>query len=168
MKIPDFIQVITALCVAWQSWETNRLNKLTRIKDQPFIEVYFPKLINGQINGKLIIKNLGQSPAYSISIGKVSINDNEFMFDPNKDTRESLLPMDSREIWVHCISNGKSILNSLGVLVNMVYSDQVKNNNIKLFLKYHDKDGVELKRTLYLKVGGGDAGVQYLYTTTSI
>ncbi len=60
MNLSNLILALTAIFIGWQSWETRRLVRLTRIKDLPLLDVEF------QDNGaKIILKNIGQSPAYS-------------------------------------------------------------------------------------------------------
>ncbi len=164
----EMVLKIVGLIMESQSNKTRKISELA-IEKQPLIEIDFSGFKKGQFNNKLVIKNIGQSPAYSISISDIFIDDNKFAFDPNKDTNESLSPTDSRDIWVHHFStlSNSSNINSLDVLSRMIYFSQSYNKSIRIFLKYYDRDGNELKRNFYLKVGGGDVGVQYLYTTTS-
>jgi len=41
MTLSDFILLITGIFIAWQAWETRKLAELTRVKDQPLLEVEF-------------------------------------------------------------------------------------------------------------------------------
>lgn len=41
MTLSDFILSVTAVIICWQAWETRRLAELTRVKDQPLLEIEF-------------------------------------------------------------------------------------------------------------------------------
>ena len=165
MNLSDFILSITAIFIGWQSWETRRLVKLTKIKDQPLIEVEFQNQ-----GAEITLKNIGQSPAYSPSISSIEITINEHLdFDPLHSSRLPILINESRKVWMHHQRvNEKSIggfVESAPVLKNFVIS---KNTPTKIILQYFDKDGVKLRRNLYIKVSGNKiSGDQKIYTTTT-
>lgn len=162
MTNSDLILLVTAIFIAWQAWETRNLAKLTRIKDQPFLEMEFKN--NG---AELILKNLGQSPAYSPSISQLWVADNEyFNFDPLHDSRSAIIPNETRKIWIshRKINEDGSLssqLNSVSILTTHII---VKNINLKVSLQYFDKDGEKLNRILYLKF----SKEKYLIYTTTI
>lgn len=165
MTLSDFILLITGIFIAWQAWETRRLAELTRIKDQPLLEVEF------QNNGaKVLLKNIGQSPAYSSSISSIEIATNEHLdFDPLHTSRLPILPSESRAVWMHHqkVSEGSisGFVESVPVLKNAVIN---KNSPIKITVQYFDKDGVKIQRNLYIRVGGNKiSGDQQIYTTTT-
>lgn len=165
MNLSDFILLLTGLFVAWQARETYRLAELTRVKDQPLLEVEFQNK-----GAKVLLKNIGQSPAYSPSISSVEIATNEHLdFDPLHTSRLPILVGESREVWMHHqrVNEGSigGFVESAPVLKNFVVS---KNTPIKITLQYFDKDGVKLQRNLYIKVGGNKiSGDQQIYTTTT-
>ena len=165
MNLSDFILLITGIFIAWQAWETRRLAELTRIKDQPLLEVLFP---NNE--AKVQLKNIGQSPAYSPSISSIEIAVNEHLdFDPLHTSLLPILPGESREVWMHhqLVSAGSigSFVESGPVLKNSVIN---KDAPTKITLQYFDKDGVKLQRNLYIRVGGNKiSGDQQIYTTTT-
>ena len=165
MTLSDFILLVTGIFIAWQAWETRRLAELTRIKDQPLLEVLFPN--NG---AKVQIKNIGQSPAYSPSISSIEIATNEHLdFDPLHTSRLPIQLGESREVWMHHqkVNEGSisGFVESATVLKNFVIG---KNSPIKIILQYFDKDGVNLCRNLYIRLGGNTiSGDQQIYTTTT-
>lgn len=165
MTLSDFILLITGIFIAWQAWETRRLAELTRIKDQPFLEVLSPN--NG---AKFQLKNIGQSSAYSPSISSIKIALNEHLdFDPLHTSRLPILPGEIREVWMHhqrvSIGSISGFVESGLVLKNSVIS---KDTPTKITLQYFDKDGVELHRNLYIRIGGNKiSGDQQIYTTTT-
>lgn len=165
MNLSDFILLATGIFIAWQAWETRKLAELTRIKDQPLLEVEF------QSNGaKVILKNIGQSPAYSPSISSIEIAINEHLdFDPLHTSRLPIQLGESREVWMHHQRvDEKSIggfVESAPVLKNFLIN---KDTPTKITLRYFDKDGVKLCRNLYIKVSGNKiSGNQQIYTTTT-
>jgi len=166
MDFPTSILLLTGLFIAWQAWETRRLAELTRIKDQPLLEIEF------QNNGaKVLLKNIGQSPAYSPSISSIEIATNEHLdFDPLHTSRLPILPGESREVWMHhqCVGKGSisSFAESAPVLKNTVIN---KDAPIKITLRYFGKNGEKLCRDLYIKVGGNKiSGNQQIYTSTNL
>ena len=165
MNLSDFILLITGIFIAWQARETYRLAELTRIKDRPLLEVEFQNK-----GAKVLLKNIGQSPAYSPSISSIEIATNEHLdFDPLHTSRLPILVGESREVWMHhqCVNEGSigGFVESAPVLKNFVVS---KDAPIKIALQYFDKDGVKLQRTLYIRVGGNKiSGDQQIYTTTT-
>jgi hypothetical protein len=166
MSLSDLILLGTGVFIAWQAWETRQLAKLTRIKDQPLLEVEF------QNNGaKVQLKNIGQSPAYSPSISSIEIATNEHLdFDPLHTSRLPILPGESREVWMHHqkVSEGSisGFVESAPVLKNFLINKDTPT--IKIVLQYFDKDGVKLCRNLYIKVSGNKiSGNQQIYTTTT-
>src|SRR3989344_47703 len=165
MDIPSVILLITGVFIAWQAWETRRLAVLTRIKDQPLLEIEF------QSDGaKVLLKNIGRSPAYSPSIRSIKIATYEHLdFDPLHTSRLPILPGQSREVWMHHqrVAEGaiSGFVESALVLKNFVIS---KDTPTKITLQYFDKDGVKLQRNLYIRVGGNKiSGDQQIYTTTT-
>jgi len=167
MDLPTFILLITGFFIAWQAWETRQLAKLTRIKDQPLLEVEF------QNNGaEVVLKNIGQSPAYSPSIKKLQTADNEYFdFDPSHTSCLPILPGESRKVWMHhrvvTERSISSFVESVPTLQNNIINRNI-NMPLKISLKYFDKDGVKLLRDLYIKVSGNQiSGNQHIYTTTS-
>ncbi len=165
MDLSNTILLITGFFIAWQAWETRRLAVLTRIKDQPLLEVEF------QSNGaKVLLKNIGQSPAYSPSISSIEIATNERLdFDPLHTSRLPIQLGESREVWMHHQRvDEKSIggfVESAPVLKNFLIS---KTTPTKITLRYFDKDGVKICRDLYIKVSGNKiSGNQQIYTTTT-
>lgn len=165
MTLSDFILVGTAIFIAWQARETRRLAELTRIKDQPLLEVEFQNK-----GAKVLLKNIGQSPAYSPSISSIEIATNEHLdFDPLHTSRLPILVGESREVWMHHqrVNEGSisGFVESVPVLKNFVVSKDVP---IKITLQYFDKDGVKLQRNLYIRTGGNKiSGDQQIYTTTT-
>ncbi|MCX6715635.1 MAG: hypothetical protein NT077_01300 [Candidatus Taylorbacteria bacterium] len=167
MTASEIILSITGIFIAWQAWETRKLAKLTRIKDQPLLEVEF------QNQGtEVVLKNLGQSPAYSPLINSLQITNNEYFdFDPLHSSRLSILPGESRKVWMHHrIVTERSIggfLESIPALKNSILNRRI-NTPFKMDLQYFDKDGVKLTRSLYVKIGGNEvSGGRYIYTSTS-
>lgn len=165
MDLSDYILLGTGLFIAWQAWETRQLAKLTRIKDQPLLEVEF------QNDGaKVQLKNIGQSPAYSPSISSIEIAINEHLdFDPLHTSRLPILSGESREVWMHHqkVSEGSigGFVESAPVLKKFLIK---KDTSTKITLQYFDKDGVKLCRNLYIKVSGNKiSGNQQIYTTTT-
>ena len=165
ISLSDIILIVTGIVIAWQAWETRRLAELTRVKDQPLLEVHF------QNNGaKVQLKNIGQSPAYSPSISSVEIAVNEHLdFDPLHTSRLPILPGESREVWMHHqkVSDGSisSFADSAPVLKKTVIN---KNTPVKIAVQCFDKDGVKIQRNLYIRVGGNKiSGDQSIYTTTT-
>ena len=57
ITLSDIILLGTGIFIAWQAWETRRLAELTRVKDQPLLEVEFQNK-----GAKVLLKNIGQSP----------------------------------------------------------------------------------------------------------
>lgn len=165
MSLSDFILLITGVFIAWQAWETRRLAKLTRVKDQPLLEVEFQNS-----GAKVQLKNTGQSPAYSPSISSIEIATNEHLdFDPLHNSRLPILPGESREVWMHhqrvSESSISGFVESAPVLKNFVVS---KDTPTKITLQYFDKDGVKLQRKLYIRVGGNKiSGDRQIYTITT-
>jgi len=165
MSLSDLILLLTGLFVAWQARETYRLAELTRIKDRPLLEVEFQNK-----GAKVLLKNIGQSPAYSPSISSIEIATNEHLdFDPLHTSRLPILIGESREVWMHHqrVDKGSigSFVESAPVLKNFVVS---KDTPTKIRLQYFDKDGVKLQRNLYIRVGGNKiSGDQQIYTTTT-
>ncbi len=165
MDLSDYILLGTGLFVAWQAWETRQLAKLTRVKDQPLLEVEFQNK-----GAKVLLKNIGQSPAYSPSISSIEIATNEHLdFDPLHTSRLPILVGESRDVWMHHqrVDQGsiEGFVESAPVLKNFVIS---KDTPIKITLQYFDKDSVKLQRDLYIKVGGNKiSGDQQIYTTTT-
>ena len=165
MSLSDFILLVTGVFIAWQAWETRRLANLTRIKDQPLLEVEFQNS-----GAKVVLKNIGQSPAYSPSISSIEITTNEHLdFDPLYTSRLSILPGQSREVWMH---HQRVSENSIGGFVDStpVLKDAVisASSPLKISVQYFDKDGVKLCRNLYIKISGNRIGDnQQIYTSTS-
>lgn len=165
VNLSDIIVLITGAFVAWQAWETRRLAELTRIKDQPLLEVEFPNK-----GARILLKNIGQSPAYSPSIDSLCIGINERLdFDPLHTSRLPVLPGESREVWMHHLHMTKgsmsSFVDSMPVLKNAVMDN---GTPIKIMLQYFDKNGTKLQRTLYIRVGGNKiSGDQIIYATTT-
>ncbi len=165
MTLSDFILLITGIFIAWQAWETRQLAKLTRIKDQPLLEVEFQNS-----GAKVQLKNIGQSPAYSPSISSIEIATNEHLdFDPLHTSRLPIQLGESREVWMHHqkVNEGSigGFVESAPVLKNFLIN---KDTPTKITLQYFDKDGVKLCRDLYIKVSGNKiSGNQQIYTTTS-
>lgn len=165
MDIADYILLGTMLFVAWQAWETRRLAELTRVQEQPLLEIEFQNK-----GAEVLLKNIGKSPAYSPSISSVEIAPNEHLdFDPLHASRLPILPGESREVWMHHqrISEGstRSFVESVPVLKNAVLKS---NSPIKIALQYYDKNGKKLERNLYIKIGGNKiSGNQQIYTSTN-
>lgn len=165
MNLSDFISLLVGLFVAWQARETYRLAELTRIKDQPLLEVEFQNK-----GAKVLLKNIGQSPAYSPSISSIKIATNEYLdFDPLDSSRLPILPGESREVWMHHQRVDKKsvggFLESTPVLKKAIVN---KNTPMKITLRYFDKDGAKLQRNLYIRVGGNKISEhQQIYTTTT-
>lgn len=161
------VLLATGVFIAWQAWETRRLAELTRVKEQPLLEIEFELQKNG---AKVLLKNIGQSPAYSPSISSVEIAENEHLdFDPLHASRLPILPGESREVWMHHqrVSNGSisGYLESAPVLEKAIASSK---SPIKITLQYFDKNGEKLSRNLYIKIGGNKiSGNQQIYTSTS-
>lgn len=165
MTLSDFILVGTAIFIAWQAWETRRLAELTRVKEQPLLDVDFQNK-----GAKVLLKNIGQSPAYSPSISSIEIATNEHLdFDPLHTSRLPILPDESREVWMHHqrVSDESvgGYVESVPVLKNVVTNSNVP---IKIILQYFDKNGEKLSRNLYIKIGGNKiSGDQQIYTSTN-
>lgn len=165
MSVSDFILVITGVFIGWQAWETRRLAELTRIKDQPLLEVEFQNS-----GAEVVLKNIGSSPAYSPSINPLQVADNEYFgFDPLHNSRLPILPNEVRKVWMHHRSVTE---NSIGGFVESVpalkSSILNKKEALKITLQYFDKDGVKLRRELYIKISGSEiSGNQQIYTTTN-
>lgn len=165
MDISTLIFLATGLFIAWQAWETRRLAELTRVKEQPLLEVEFQNK-----GAKVSLKNIGQSPAYSPSISSIEIAANEHLdFDPLHISRLPILPGESREVWMHhqLVSEGSfgGYVESIPVLKNTAINS---NTPIKISLQYFDKNGEKLCRNLYIKVGGNKiSGDQQVYTSTN-
>ena len=161
----DAILLATMFVIASQAWETRRLVELTRIKDQPFLEIEFQNK-----GAEVLLKNLGQSPAYSPSVTSIEIAGNEHLyFDPLYTSRLPILPGESREVWMHHQRVGEGSTNSFAesapVLKNFVIN---QDSPIKITLRYFDKNGEKLYRDLFIKVGGNKiSGDQQIYTSTS-
>ena len=166
MNLPDFILAGTGIFIAWQAWETRRLAELTRIKEQPLLEIEFQNK-----GAKVLLKNIGQSPAYSPSVSSIQIATNEHLdFDPLHTSRLPILPGESREVWMHHqrVSEGLigGFVESAPVLQKAVVNINVP---IKISLQYFDKNGEKLRRILYIKVGGNKiSGDQKIYTSTNL
>jgi hypothetical protein len=157
----DLILFITALLLVWYAHETLALVELTRIKDQPFLEIEF------QNNGaKVILKNFGSTPAYSPTISSIQIDGNTFDFDPLVQSQLPILPNDTRDFWVHHTKGSISSMESLPALKNAILNSP-HNSFLKVVIECFDKDGEHLKRNLYLKVGGLASQKKYIYTSTS-
>ena len=165
IDLPTAVLLLTGVFIAWQAWETRRLAELTRVKDQPFLEIEFQNK-----GAKVSLKNLGQSPAYSPSISSIEIVANEHLdFDPLHTSRLPILPGESREVWMHHqrVNEGaiSGFVESALVLKNFVIS---KDTPTKITLQYFDKNGEKLRRDLYIKVGGNKiSGDQQIYTSTN-
>lgn len=165
MNLSDFILLLTGLFVAWQARETYRLAELTRVEDQPLLELEIPN--NGV---KVLLKNIGQSPAYSTSISSIKIATNEHLdFDPLETSRFPILPGKDQEIWMYHqqINEGsiKSFAESIPVLKKALIE---RNAPLKVSLKYYDKVGEKLSRDLYIKIGGNKiSGDQQIYVSTN-
>ena len=165
MEASDYILLVTGFFIAWQAWETRRLSELTRIKDQPLLEVEFHNK-----GAKVVLKNIGQSPAYSPSISSVEIATNEHLdFDPLHTSLLPIMPDESREVWMHHqrINEGSvsGFVESIPVLKNTVINATAP---VKITLQYFDKVGKKLCRNLYIKVGGNKiSGDQQIYTSTN-
>jgi len=163
ISISDLILSITALLIAWYSSETLALVELTRVKDRPFLEITF------QENGaKVILKNLGTTPAYSPSINLLQVDENMFEFDPLFQSRLPILSGEAREVWMHHKNQqtGSSFVYSLPALHNAILNSK-QNSPLKITIQYFDKDGAKLKRNLYIKIGGELLQKKYIYTSTS-
>jgi hypothetical protein len=167
VSVSDLILFITALLLVWYAHETLALVELTRIKDQPLLEVEF------QNNGaEIVLKNIGQSPAYSPSISALQITDNEYFdFDPLHSSRLALLPGESRKVWMHhqVISSNSigGFVESIPALRNAVINRGI-DTPLKISLQYFDKDGVKILHILYVKMGGNKiSNSQYIYTSTT-
>ena len=165
ITLSDIILLGTGIFIAWQAWETRRLAELTRVKDQPLLEVEFQNK-----GAKVLLKNIGQSPAYSPSISSIEIATNEHLdFDPLHTSRLPILVGESREVWMHHqrVNEGSigGFAESAPVLKNFVISKDIPT---KITLQYFDKNGEKLRRDLYIKVGGNKiSGDQQIYTSTN-
>ncbi len=165
MDLSSTILLITGLFIAWQAWETRRLATLTRIKDQPLLEVLFPNN-----KAKVQLKNIGQSPAYSPSISSIEIAINEHLdFDPLYTSRLPILPGENREFWMHHRRVSEGSIGGFGESVSVLQKALVNSKvPIKIDLQYFDKNGEKIQRNLYIKVGGNKIiGDQQIYTTTT-
>ena len=167
IDLSTFVLLITGIFIAWQAWETQQLAKLTRIKDQPLLEIEFPN--NG---AKIVLKNIGRSPAYSPSMSSLQISANERLdFDPLHTSRLPIPNGESQKFWIHhkCIEKGSisSFADSITVLKKAIINRNV-SVPFKIVLQYFDKDGVKLKRDLFIKLGGNKiSSDQSIYTSTS-
>lgn len=164
LSFSDLVLLITALLVAWYAMETLALVELTRTKDQPFLEIEFRE--NG---AKIVLKNLGPTPAYSPNINILQIGGDIFEFDPLHQSRLPISPNETREVWVHHIkqNTNTSFVDSLPVLKNAILNLQ-ENSQVKIVLQYFDKDGTKLRRILFIKTGGNKISEdQYIYTSTT-
>jgi len=165
MSLSDLILLLTGLFVAWQARETYRLAELTRTQEQPLLEIDFQNK-----GAKVLLKNIGKSPAYSPSISSIEIATNEHLdFDPLHTSRLPILPAENREVWMHHqrVSEGSigGFVESTPVLKNAVANSQTP---IKITLQYFGKNGEKLQRDLYIKIGGNKiSGDQQIYTTTN-
>jgi hypothetical protein len=165
LDFSDLILLITGIFIAWQAWETRRLSELTRTKEQPLLEIEFQSK-----GAEVLIKNIGQSPAYSPSISSISVASNEHLdFDPLHSSRLPIIPGESRRVWMHHqrISEGSigGFVESMPVLRKVVENS---SDPIKIVLQYFDKNGEKLNRVLYIKVGGNKiSGDQQIYTSTN-
>jgi hypothetical protein len=167
MNLSNLVLLITALFIAWQAWETRRLAELTRIGDQPLLDIEF------QNNGaEISMKNIGRSPAYSPSIAPLKISDNEYFdFDPLHNSRSSILPDETRKVWMHhrriTETSIGGFLESVPALRNII-TQRRESAPLKMNLQYFDKNGVRLSRILYIKISGNQiAGSQHIYTSTT-
>ena len=166
LTISDGILLVTALLVAWYAFETLALVELTRIKDQPFIEIEF---CNG--GSDVFLKNLGLTPAYSPSVSSLKIGDDTFDFDPLYTSRLPISHNEQRKLRM-CHGNEKTgehfVVDSTAVLRDTIlnYSQGVP---LKIVLTYFDKDGIAIARNLFIKTGGAELvpQKQYLYVSTS-
>lgn len=164
LSFPDIVLLVTALLIAWYARETLALVELTRTKDQPFLEIELPE--NG---AKTVLKNLGPTPAYSPSIKTLHIGENIFEFDPLYQSRLPIAPNEIREVWMHHKeqNTNESFVHSLPALRNAILNAQ-GSPQLKIVLQYFDKDGIKLKRNLFIKTGGNQiSGDQYIYTSTT-
>lgn len=165
ITLSDFILTFTGALIAWQAFETRRLVVLTRIKDQPLLEVEF-----GNAGADVTLKNIGQSPAYSPSISSIEIeNDEHLHFDPLHTSRLPIMPEESRQVWMQHqrVSDNSisSFVESYTVLMKTVLE---ASKPIQICLQYFDKDGVKLFRKLYIKASGTKiVGNKQIYTTTN-
>lgn len=166
MDVSTFILLLTGLFIAWQAWETRRLAELTRIKNQPLLEVEFQNK-----GAKVLLKNIGESPAYSPSISSIEIAANEHLdFDPLHTSRLPILPGDSREVWMHHQRVNEGSINSFAESVSILKSTIINTGTpIKITVQYFDKNGEKLCRDLYIKIGGNKiSGNQQIYVSTNL
>lgn len=162
LNTSDLILLVTAVLIAWYSFETLSLVELTRIKDQPFLDIEFPR--NGR---KILLVNSGATPAYSASITPLRVGDSTYSFDPLWVARVSILPGEKREVWMyHKHKDGSSYGDSVSLLHGQLIKDNEAEHSVEV--KYFDKDGIELRRTLYIRGGGSFLDVDMkVYATTS-
>src|SRR3989338_3674192 len=161
VSISDLILFITALLLVWYAGETLALVELTRIKDQPFLEIAFPN-----DGAKVILKIFGSMPAYSPTISSIRIGENILDFDPLLQSQLPILPNEARDFWVHHRKGSSSFVDSLPVLRDLILNSS-QSSNLKITIRYFDKDGEKLERNLYLKVGGELSQKKYIYASTS-
>ena len=171
-SLSDTILILTALVIAWTSIETQAIVELTRTKEKPLLEVSFPDSKN-QFRNKIVLTNLGQSPAYSPKIASVIIDNEIFEFDPLGSSRLPIQPNESREVWVyHTQIQDDGSKKSVGNVVPQLEKAIIKDfksyllSPRKLVISYFDSVAQPCKRELYLRVGGV-AGQAYIYTSTS-
>jgi len=165
MELSDIILLGTGIFIAVQAIQTRKLVRLTEMRELPFLEVEF------QNSGATVfLKNIGQSPAYSPSISSIEIANNERLdFDPLQTSRQSILPNESRKVWMHHqkVNEGSigGFVDSTPILRNFVLNS---NTPVKITLRYFDKIGEKISRDLYITVGGNKiSGDQQIYTTTN-
>lgn len=160
--------LILAPVIIWQAWETRRAVAVALVKEQPFLELFFPETSSSKIQ----LKNIGTSPAYAVSISSLIISAHESVaFDPLSTSRAPILPGETRDVWVH---HRRHKSDSLSLVSSSVPFLILKNflkqtgTSLKISLDYFDKDGHELKRALYIKVSGNSASTDdHLYVSTS-
>lgn len=154
--------------IIWQAWETRRAVSIALVKEQPFLELFFPE----NSSSKIQLKNIGTSPAYAVAISSVIISSNESVaFDPLSTSKAPILPGETRDVWVHHRrhknDNPSLVSSSIPFLILKNFLKQT-GTSLKISLEYFDKDGHELKRSLYIKVSGNSASTDdHLYVSTS-
>ena len=169
---------ITAVIIWQYTRETYLLRKISNqqlensIEDkQPFLEIIFPNN-NSVFRNTVVLKNFGQSPAYSPTIKSIEIEKNRFDFDPLKTSQLPIQPNESREVWIHhTLTTDKrktSVGNVLPLLEKLVfgYNTKFPSNPLKIEIRCFDYQGRECERNLYIKIGGIEVK-KYIYTSTS-
>ena len=172
-KLSDIVLIITALFMAWSSLETHAIVELTRKKEQPFLEIVFPdNKSNLPFQNTIVLKNFGQSPAYSPKIESIEIETDRFDFDPLESSRLPIQPNEIREVWIHLMSKTNkgttSVGNVLPLLVKRVVEYHKKHPTSKqeFVISCFDNLGKKCERNLYINIGGiGEK--KYIYTSTS-